>query len=631
MAADAALRQLLRLHRTEIAVAVDSAFPLLHALADHDVVPEDKFQETLRLKEKEGCPQAFHALLSWLLTQDSTVILDFWRVLFKDYNLERYGRLQPILDSFPKDVDLSQSRKGRKLPTIPKALVLPPRHPTKRKASEEPRAAAPAALTPRGTSSPGSQLKAKPSKKAESSAEQQRLPLGNGIQTMSASVQRAVAMSSGDVPGARGAVEGILIQQVFESGGSKKCIQVGGEFYTPSKLEDPGGGKNKARSGGGLKPLVRAKGTQGAAPGGGEARLGQQGRAPAPPALPSDPQLHQGWPRGVSVRDQMDGEQVVRVEFQALAAWEQGRDRGVQVPRDAGGAVLGRRWLSGGCCTPAQSAWASLACARRTRMSVLCAGTAGSSSAVMAALGPSTWPACPLHSGRSPGRGSLWEEELWEEWGPTLSGTWRCSGCLQVTVQETQPRAEEPRPQEPPVETPLPPGLRSAGEEVRGPPGEPLTGMDTALVYKHPPAPPSAAPLPGLDSSALHPLLCVGPEGQQSPAPGAQCGVCGDGTDVLRCAHWRCHFPAGTSRPGTGLRCRSCSGDMTPAPVEGVLAPSPAHLAPGPAKDDTASHEPTLHREDLESLLSEHTFDGILQWAIQSMARPLAEAAPFPS
>lgn len=59
-------------------------------------------QETLRLKEKEGCSQAFHALLSWLLTRDTAVILDFWRVLFKDYNLERYARLQPILDSFPK-------------------------------------------------------------------------------------------------------------------------------------------------------------------------------------------------------------------------------------------------------------------------------------------------------------------------------------------------------------------------------------------------------------------------------------------------------------------------------------------------------------------------------------------------
>lgn len=38
------------------------------------------------------------------------------------------------------------------------------------------------------------------------------------MQTLSASVQRAVAVSSGDIPGAHGALEGILIQQVFESG-----------------------------------------------------------------------------------------------------------------------------------------------------------------------------------------------------------------------------------------------------------------------------------------------------------------------------------------------------------------------------------------------------------------------------
>lgn len=41
----------------------------------------------------------------------------------------------------------------------------------------------------------------------------------------------------------------------------------------------------------------------------------------------------------------------------------------------------------------------------------------------------------------------------------------------------------------------------------------------------------------------------------QGPAPGARCGVCGDGADALRCAHcaaafhWRCHFPGG-ARPG---------------------------------------------------------------------------------
>lgn len=41
---------------------------------------------------------------------------------------------------------------------------------------------------------------------------------------MAASVQRAVTVASGDVPGTRGAVEGILIQQVFESG---KCMEAG--------------------------------------------------------------------------------------------------------------------------------------------------------------------------------------------------------------------------------------------------------------------------------------------------------------------------------------------------------------------------------------------------------------------
>ncbi|XP_054433528.1 autoimmune regulator [Pteronotus mesoamericanus] len=539
---DAALRRLLKLHRTEIAVAVDSAFPLLHALADHDVVPEDKLQETLRLKEKEGCPQAFYTLLSWLLTQDAAVILDFWRVLFKDYNLERYARLQPILDSFPKDVDLSQPRKGKKPPAGPKAAVPMPRPPAKRKALEEPRTAPSAALSPRGTSSPGSQAKAKPHKKQESTTEPQRLPLGNGIQTMSASVQRTVAVSSGDAPGACGAVEGILIQQVFESGGTQKCIQVGG-VYTPNKFEDPGVAKNKARSNGGLKTLVRAKGAQVAAPAGGDLRASQQGRAPAPATLPSEPQLHQK------------------------------NEDECAVCRDGGELI---------CCDGCPRAF-HLAC-----------------------LSP------PLRE--------------------IPSGTWRCSSCLQGRAERDLPRAEEP-----PAETPVVLGLRSSGEEVKGLLREPTAMMDTAVTYKHVLPPTSAAPLPVLDPSALRPLLCVGPEGQQGPASVARCGVCGDGTDALRCVHcaaafhWRCHFPAG-ARPGALLRCRSCSGDPAPAPAEGAPAPSPARPITGPAKagDDSTGQEPVLHRDDLESLLSEQSFDGILQWAIQSMSRPLAEAPAFP-
>lgn len=47
------------------------------------------------------------------------------------------------------------------------------------------------------------------------------------------------------------------------------------------------------------------------------------------------------------------------------------------------------------------------------------------------------------------------------------SGTWRCSSCLQGRAQRDLPQAEEPRPQEPPAETPVHtgplPGPLSAG------------------------------------------------------------------------------------------------------------------------------------------------------------------------
>lgn len=38
------LRKLLKLYRTEISMAVDDVFPLLHGLVDHDVVTEEMFK-----------------------------------------------------------------------------------------------------------------------------------------------------------------------------------------------------------------------------------------------------------------------------------------------------------------------------------------------------------------------------------------------------------------------------------------------------------------------------------------------------------------------------------------------------------------------------------------------------------
>ncbi|NWW52746.1 AIRE regulator, partial [Pedionomus torquatus] len=130
------LRHLLKLHRTEIAMAVDDVFPLLHGLADHDVVPEHVFKETLSRTEREGSHRAFHALLTWLLGYDAAALRDFWDVLFKDYNLERYSRLRPLHSTFPREMELGQQRQGRHLSTSPMAPA-PHRPQSKRKAPEE--------------------------------------------------------------------------------------------------------------------------------------------------------------------------------------------------------------------------------------------------------------------------------------------------------------------------------------------------------------------------------------------------------------------------------------------------------------------------------------------------------------
>ncbi|NXT00852.1 AIRE regulator, partial [Jacana jacana] len=160
------LRHLLKLHRTEIAMAVDDVFPLLHGLADHDVVPEHVFKETLSRTEREGSHRAFHALLTWLLGRDAAALRDFWDVLFKDYNLERYSRLRPLRGAFPREVELGRQRRGRRLSPSPTAPA-PHRPQSKRKAPEEREGARVTQTSLRNVASPGPMAKARTVKKPE--------------------------------------------------------------------------------------------------------------------------------------------------------------------------------------------------------------------------------------------------------------------------------------------------------------------------------------------------------------------------------------------------------------------------------------------------------------------------------
>ncbi|XP_035190459.1 autoimmune regulator-like isoform X4 [Oxyura jamaicensis] len=238
---DGDLRHLLKLHRTEIAMAVDDVFPLLHGLADHDVVPEHVFKETLNQTEREGSHRAFHALLTWLLGRDVTAVRAFWAVLFKDYNLERYTRLRSLHSAFPKEVDLGRQRRSRRLSPSPMAPV-PHRPQGKRKAPEERDGARMAQPSPRHAASPGPLAKAKTVKKPES-----------------VDTTRSPCTSSSAKAGSR----------------------AGDELYDPAAGEEPGA-RSRSRS---QKPTARPKALQSS----GGLRATPQSCLPAPTMHSQDP------------------------------------------------------------------------------------------------------------------------------------------------------------------------------------------------------------------------------------------------------------------------------------------------------------------------------------------------------
>ncbi|NXX15648.1 AIRE regulator, partial [Podargus strigoides] len=197
------LRHLLKLHRTEIAMAVDDVFPLLHGLADHDVVPEHIFKETLSRTEREGSHRAFHALLTWLLGRDAAAVHNFWAVLFKDYNLERYTRLRPLRGAFPREVELGRQRRSRRLSPSPTAPA-PHRPQGKRRAPEEREGARVAQPSPRHAASPGPLAKARAVKKPEGTDAPRPPRAGGDSKTGSKARDESYAPATCEEPGARG-------------------------------------------------------------------------------------------------------------------------------------------------------------------------------------------------------------------------------------------------------------------------------------------------------------------------------------------------------------------------------------------------------------------------------------------
>ncbi|XP_039672950.1 autoimmune regulator isoform X2 [Perca fluviatilis] len=122
---------------------------------------------------------------------------------------------------------------------------------------------------------------------------------------------------------------------------------------------------------------------------------------------------------------------------------------------------------------------------------------------------------------------------------------------------------------------------------------------------------------------------------------GEVCGVChiegGDLTHCLQCLqrfHEHCHDSNVLVFARGRAICSSCSRPWGSSAEKEAESSKSLQLAP--VVQNTLGHdqsssvlEPTLHKDDLDSILGDGSIDGILQWAFHNISRPLPDSQGY--
>ncbi|XP_048460086.1 autoimmune regulator [Rhincodon typus] len=525
------LRHILKMNRTEISMAIDDLFPFLHGLVDHDVITEQIFKETLQLKEQKGSNKAVYTVLTWILEKSNGSISEFWKNLFKDYNLERYPKLQPVYHSFPKDLDLNKLRRGRKTPRMsPNQITTRP--PLKRKSPEEsPVSAAgmntkcsnnketPAQEGGRGV---GAILKGRIARKIENT-NIVRVPQRSGTQ----SVQRDSNLATNELSASNANVKGILIKQVLESGISKKGIKDTGETHTVSKPEDPGG---KSRS--------------------------------------------KAWKLGTRCRG---------------IPQAQKNDDECAVCRDGGKLI---------CCD---------GCPKAFHLGCLVPP--------LTEIPIGTWRCLSCTNKGGDTRATLSSTSEKNQQSQSTAG-------VQVVLYQQKLVGE------------LEQLLRSSPFTNKEHP--PSIGLPSTAITTAPSSTSSSASSSSSASFTANQKQRILLQTRENQPLNPSCGVCKAGGDLKCCTqchggfHSHCHFPAAPEDMRTG-RCISCTNTTvlnTSTEPELQLKPPTTQTATAVEHEtevDSFINEQLFNKEEFDSILRESSIDGILQWALQNIPRPVSE------
>ncbi|XP_059928098.1 uncharacterized protein LOC132472485 isoform X2 [Gadus macrocephalus] len=95
---DRQLQGFFRRSKTEMS-CMDKPQSLLKQLRDHELIPEEKYKEMIRIKSKEVMQDNVYELLNWIETERPWDIRLFWICVFKEFIMTQYPTLKRLQDS----------------------------------------------------------------------------------------------------------------------------------------------------------------------------------------------------------------------------------------------------------------------------------------------------------------------------------------------------------------------------------------------------------------------------------------------------------------------------------------------------------------------------------------------------
>ncbi|XP_043956680.1 nuclear body protein SP140-like [Gambusia affinis] len=225
----------------------------LNQLRDHNLIPEDKYKTTIRMRSKDKMRRAVYELLDWLEKENSEHIPLFWKCVFKDVIMSRYPILKllhnSLMDgSFHFDPKLPERRETKENDERGSSKVSDGEEKETKTAKKKRKLRS--GSSEGDDEQPGSSAKQTPGQKKKA----KKIHFSSPRKGEAGEIWTWPLYKT-QLPVTCGEVEGTLIRDKLAKG--EKCIQVDKQRFTPSEFEKFAG-KGSAKN---WKLSIRCKDT----------------------------------------------------------------------------------------------------------------------------------------------------------------------------------------------------------------------------------------------------------------------------------------------------------------------------------------------------------------------------------